>query len=259
MKQYKYELHAHTSEVSSCSILQAKELVSLYAAHGYDGLLITDHMYRGYCQRYENWDACVNDFWFGFQTAKKHGDSLGITVVPGMEITFEESGNDYLIIGLDEAMLRNMPHPYTLGLEKFYKQYGDQVLIVQAHPYRGGKENNIRPQFLHGVEGINCNPRHNNHNEKAMQLFYQNPHLLCTCGSDTHEHEDVGQATVLFPERLDTSAALRAVLLSGNYRLEFGEYSGLVPTVPGCQKERTTQYEKNHVRHSRNRAALAGH
>ena len=154
--------------------------------------------------------------------AKKHGKALGLTILPGMELTFEENPNDYLIYGLTKELLESMPHPYTLGLEKFYKKYNNQLVIVQAHPYRGHAENTIATQFLHGIEGINCNPRHNNFNEKAVHLFHQNPHLLCTCGSDTHEPEDVGQAAVLFTEPMESSFAVGIFAQwYGNYYIDF--------------------------------------
>jgi hypothetical protein len=44
---YKYETHAHTSEVSRCSRISAVDLVRFYKGIGFSGLCITDHFLNG--------------------------------------------------------------------------------------------------------------------------------------------------------------------------------------------------------------------
>ena len=42
-KQFKLDIHVHTSETSSCGQVSAQEAVRLYEQAGYDGIIITDH------------------------------------------------------------------------------------------------------------------------------------------------------------------------------------------------------------------------
>ena len=45
-KQFKLDIHVHTSETSSCGQVSAQEAVRLYEQAGYDGIIITDHYHR---------------------------------------------------------------------------------------------------------------------------------------------------------------------------------------------------------------------
>ena len=44
---YKYELHCHTARTSACGSMSAGDIVELYLANGYDGVVITDHFLNG--------------------------------------------------------------------------------------------------------------------------------------------------------------------------------------------------------------------
>lgn len=52
--EYRYDLHVHTSEVSACGSIPAKEVVRLYHQAGYDGLVITDHYADYFFQKMPN-------------------------------------------------------------------------------------------------------------------------------------------------------------------------------------------------------------
>jgi len=43
--KYLYDTHIHTVETSPCGRIPAAETVDYYAAHGYSGLVITDHLH----------------------------------------------------------------------------------------------------------------------------------------------------------------------------------------------------------------------
>ena len=47
MKQYKYQMHAHTHPCSACSRLSPEELVESLRAGGYAGCVITNHFFHG--------------------------------------------------------------------------------------------------------------------------------------------------------------------------------------------------------------------
>ena len=44
MKEYLFEMHAHTSQTSRCGEVPAEQVVNTFKNLGYDGIVITDHM-----------------------------------------------------------------------------------------------------------------------------------------------------------------------------------------------------------------------
>lgn len=187
-KLFRLDPHVHTGDSSKCGRIPADELVDVYKAAGYDGVTITDHMHKGYinllyCR--EDWDTCVDRYLDGYRRAKKRGDQVGLAVLLGMEIRFEENNNDYLVYGIDENWLYNNPYPYKMGPKEFFKQFGNELLIIHAHPYRDGNEF-VRLNCVHGVEVVNSHPDHINDNQRALELYRENPHLYPLCASDSH-------------------------------------------------------------------------
>ena len=57
MGRYIYETHCHTSEVSRCGDLTAREVVRNYVDAGYSGLVVTDHFSRVFQQVFLKPDA----------------------------------------------------------------------------------------------------------------------------------------------------------------------------------------------------------
>ena len=47
MKEYLFEMHAHTSQTSRCGEVPAEQVVNTFKNLGYDGIVITDHMHTG--------------------------------------------------------------------------------------------------------------------------------------------------------------------------------------------------------------------
>ena len=82
MIKYKYELHAHTSEVSRCSVISAKELVAFYKSQGYSGICITDHFIGSNTTVPVGipWDEGIEMFCRGYELAREEGEKLGIDV-----------------------------------------------------------------------------------------------------------------------------------------------------------------------------------
>lgn len=218
---YVFELHFHTSEVSACGNVSAADGVRAYAEKGYAGLVVTDHFYRGYFDSLPDtlsWPEKVDRFLAGYRTAEREGKACGIRVLPGMELRFDGSANDYLVYGMTEELLRETVAPYewTEGrFSAFAREHG--LLFAQAHPFRPGLTR-CAPALLDGVEIYNGNRRHNSHNDLAAAFAEENG-LLPLAGSDFHEWEDLQYAGAEF-ERLPLDAAdLVKLLRSRAYRL----------------------------------------
>lgn len=233
MSGYLYDPHTHTTESSACADLSAAESVECYAKMGFSGFVVTDHIHPEYIDRIDtqhNWDTVIDHYLTGYRIAKKRGEELGMDVILGVELRFEENDNDYLLYGVDEAWLRANPYPCTQTAQEFYARHKDEILIIQAHPYRNGNLTVFEHAF-HGVETINAHPRHQNHNDLAIDLCRRHPEYLRLAGSDTHRPEDAGRAGVILPQRVRNSFDYKEMIESGKFRLWSPPFESLAKEV----------------------------
>lgn len=213
MKQYLYDMHVHTVETSFCGRVSGKELVHLYKAAGYDGVVITDHYYDGFFEALPPmpWNEKIDAFLDGYSAALAEGIKEGLHVLMGMEIRFTESFNDYLVYGVHRDLLIAYPELYKLGLKDFYSFAQAHGLVVfQAHPFRPGCSP-ADPALLHGAEVYNGNSRHDSSNKSAIE-FAQRHHLKEIAGSDFHQVEDVAAAGIFLPYQPEDSVDLSSWL-----------------------------------------------
>ncbi len=209
MRQLKYDIHIHTSEVSCCGKVPAGEMVRMYSDAGYHGVVITDHYCANFFRQFvfKNWAFKIEQYLTGYYNALDEGIKLGIKVIPGMEITFQENPNDYLVYGFDENFLREHKELYKLGLRDFRKYVeGRGFIIAQAHPFRPFMTQ-APPELLDGIEVFNGNPRHNSRNELALEYAEKNG-LLKLSGSDFHQRQDLARGGILVPEEISNPLQL---------------------------------------------------
>ncbi len=227
---YRYELHLHTGESSKCGHVPAADQIRTYHTLGYRGVFVTDHLHNtqiGYYNVPDNWDAIIDRYLVGYRAAKATGDALGMDVIFGIELRFPENDSDYLVYGIDEQWLRRNPWITKMDHKAFFDRYRDEVLIIHAHPYRNGC-NEVFYDCVHGIEVVNCNPRHDNRNELALKLCRENPHLYRTVGSDAHQIGDEGRAAILTEKRIRDSYELKDVIVSGQYRNWCPEFDWII-------------------------------
>ncbi|MDR0839794.1 MAG: PHP domain-containing protein [Christensenellaceae bacterium] len=239
MSSYAYDLHVHTKDTSKCGWVDAVEQVERYKRLGYTGIVITDHLHEAYIQTLdcaEDWPACAELFLAGYRAAKARGDAIGLDVILGIELRFDcVNEYDYLVYGVDEDFLLRNPYPFRSTIAEFYQQHGDETLIIQAHPFRKALDP-IDPACLHGIEIVNCNPRHDSHNLDALALARRAPHLIRSVGSDAHRDGDEGIAAVLFHERIHDSFELRRALLGGDFELRCDVFDDIIRQSAGDKK-----------------------
>ena len=140
-------------------------------------------------------------------------------VLLGMEITFEESYNDYLVYGIDEQFLFSHPNLYKKSLKEFRKiadKYG--LFVAQAHPFRPYMKE-VKPKFLDGMEVFNGNPRHDSHNDMA-EAYAQKKKLRPLSGSDFHHMDDLARGGIILDEFVTTSEELAEYLLKASNPVE---------------------------------------
>ncbi|MBC7960224.1 MAG: PHP domain-containing protein [Vallitaleaceae bacterium] len=214
----KMDLHIHTAEVSPCGNVTASDLVKLYKEKGYDGLVITDHYFKGYFDDLGEmpWEDKIQQFLAGYRMALQVGEGLDINVFLGMEIKVESDPNDYLVYGFDEAFLNNNPKLYDLDVQDLVKRVKENhLMIFQAHPFRKGMHRDYI-HLLHGFECYNGNRRHNSRNDLAEKLLESSKGIGLS-GSDFHELEDLAYGGIVLPDRVKTIEQLMACLKSKEY------------------------------------------
>ena len=218
--KYKIELHAHTSPCSGCSEIPPEKIIEILAAKGYDAVMITNHFYPG--APFMKAEDPVAEYLRDYYAAKEAGEKAGMKVYMGAEYRFSENSNDYLVIGVDEAFLRETVTRLDMGIDAFYREYHrDSLLILQAHPFRNGMTP-VDPASLDGVESMNLHPHHNS--RVSVTSSYQREHNfpVVTIGSDLHHWGHEGHSATRTKFLPEDEAALVALLRSRDYLFEIG-------------------------------------
>ena len=219
---YKIETHMHTKYSSKCGWLDAQTLAEGYKAAGYDAVIVTDHYNR---TTFDHLGVNLHDgsdkveaFLTGYRQMLQAGEQVGLKVFRGAELRFDESDNDYLLYGWRDELLADPESIFAMGIAAFSPiARGQGALLVQAHPYRK-KNTPAIARYLDGVEILNQNPRHESHNDRAME-YAQQFGLLGLAGSDCHRMEDIGVSGILTNELPSDSFGMMRLIRSRNFRL----------------------------------------
>lgn len=232
MKEYLFEMHLHSSEVSRCANVPCEEITEIYEKLGYDGIVITNHMNtRSFMKAHLEdapWSDKADFFLSGYRKLKKLGEGK-FTVLLGMELCFYEDPNDYLVYGITEDFVKNNGDLMAMDVESFSKLAKENgVLFLQAHPFRRGMEV-ADWKYLDGYEVFNGNPRHYSSNEIAEKWAEYHGKKIVTSGSDFHEYEDAGMGGIYFKKPILTNENLLSALRSGSYRLKKTDFAHTRP------------------------------
>ena len=226
----RYELHAHTSECDLAAHASAAELVRIYHANGYDGMVITDHYFTGFFSWFQrelagaDHRAAMARRLKGYYTAREEGERLGFTVLPGAEVRFQKSPygyNDFLIYGCDEEFFLTAPRLDKLrSLEELCAILPPEACVVLAHPFRV-KMTVMDPALLFGIEVHNglTEPYRN----AMAQDYARHFGKAMTSGSDCHHPDHACKGGIETPRLIRTSRDLAEVLRRGEYTLYKGE------------------------------------
>lgn len=216
----KIDLHVHTSEVSMCGRVSARDAVKMYKEAGYDAIVITNHFNSDgiYCFAKQGRDDYLEVYMEGFELARRAGEEMGLTVLLGYELRFDENWNDYLVYGMPYEVARDYKKIFAMGAHKFSalaKEHG--FLFYQAHPFRNSMTV-TRPDCLFGIEVYNGNPRHDSRNDIA-KAWADKFSLHKIGGSDFHQVEDIAIGGIETDRRVKTIDDLIQVLKADDYTL----------------------------------------
>ena len=216
----KIELHTHSKEISTCGHLSIDELLSLYKKAEYDVVVITNHFSTATANY---WQARgIKDFHRAYfdclEYAENAGRKSGICVLPGCELRFDSSDNDYLVYGMNAEMCRDWRDICAMT-EKEFKNFADEhdILFYQAHPFRNGMKV-VNPQYLHGIETQNTHPRHDSRNDIAA-LWAKKFNLPGIAGSDCHQKQDAGTSAILTEYKIEKIEDLLYILKNNLYKI----------------------------------------
>lgn len=229
LEQYPYriELHAHTSPASTCSHLKPEALVQLYHEKGYDGLVITNHFEPGKLALGKA--GAVSLLMQDYREAREAAKKYGMTVYLGAELRFQENINDYLIYGVDEALLGTFYDYIHTDVATFRKEVAlPNSVFLQAHPFRPGMVL-CDPKLLDGMECLNLHPRHNSAVGLATQYAYREDLKVKIAGSDCHEMGDHGLTALRCKSLPEDSFQLAQILKSEDIVFEIGGGSIWIP------------------------------
>ncbi len=216
-------MHVHTSECDKVAMVDAAEMVRMYHGAGYSGMVVTDHYFAMFEERFfpEIKDVPHKDFvrrWLrGYYNARNEGEKLGFTVLSGAEVRLDSVVNDYLVYGAEESFFYEAPRLNRLGsVEELVSVLPGDALVVQAHPFR----NNMvvrSPEEVFGIEVFNGGTE-DFRNEMA-KLFAKNYGKPMTSGSDYHGKKAFASGGIVTEERILTQKDLVKTLKSGNYKI----------------------------------------
>lgn len=219
--KFKYDIHIHTKEISPCGRLSIEEIIDKYIEKGYSGLVLTDHLRKGYfrkCKR-EDWKEKTKEFFYSYDRGIEYCKDKDFYIGLGMEISFNKDTNDFLVFGLEKEDYLENEWMIEMGLKDFYNKFKDKAIIIQAHPHRkkGSKLEDIN--YLHGIEIYNQNPRHNNNNDLTKAIYEENPNLIATGGSDVHQEEDLCRTGIYTNKKITSDEQLLNILRNKEFKI----------------------------------------
>ncbi len=199
----KIDPHTHSKGISQCSVADYREIIDGRKRAGYDGIFLTNHCQPWYYPPAEH-KQFIERVIEEFLRAKAYGEGQDFRVYLGIEITtVDPTYADWLLYGVTEEFLRATPCLYECPQERlfaFCEEAG--VLMIQAHPYRGGGLPR-NPKYMHGVE-INCTAIDVPKAELVVAFAKENG-LLVTCGTDYHGEEREVLGGIYVPKHCQTA------------------------------------------------------
>ena len=221
------DLHAHSSGISHCCRIPYDEVIRTAKEVGLDGIVLTNH-YPKYYVTDGDYAAFARRYTKEFRLTKAYGDSVGMKVFFGAEVTMERYGGAHLLLyAISESFIEENPTLFDWTMEEMYsrvKAIGGT--LVQAHPYR--KVKNLLPtEYLDGVE-VNCHPLYGKSDFADMVEIATENHLILTCGGDYHADTYRPKCGVYLPDTLADS-------------IELGRYLVEAPSLTLCVHEPNTE------------------
>lgn len=218
----KIDLHVHSSDLSLCGHMSAKETIDRYIEAGFDGFVLTNHFTRDMAEHFDRHGIPQTEYFAHYKAcyerARVYGEERGFLVLCGYELRFDRSPNDYLVYGMSDEIAEGCLEMFGWGPEKFGQFARENgILFYQAHPFRNHMRV-VNPRCFFGMEIVNGNPRHDSRNDIA-KAWTEKFGLHQIAGSDCHQAEDVAIAGIEFEGTISTVEELCEILREDRYKI----------------------------------------
>ncbi len=222
-KKLLIDMHAHSSGISECCRIPIDEVLRVAKDTGLDGVILTNHYSEKYADA-SSPDDLARRYVDEYLLARELGDSMGLTVLFGIELTVSRDPKLHILIyGVPFEFLYENPTLYALSQAELYAlvhEWGGAV--VQAHPYRGGVDRLQDTALLDGIE-INCHPLYEGtHFEKIVDIAH-GAGLILTCGADYHADTRRARCGVYLPTDISNENISKFLLSADSVRLLVNE------------------------------------
>ena len=219
----KIETHLHTAECDIFAHVKAKEAVRMYKEAGYDCIVVTDHYFSLFFDWFSDelsgktHEEMIQRWLRGYHNARNEGERLGVTVLPGAEVRFDNTINDYLVYGVDENFFLHAPRLNTLAsVSELISVLPNDACVVQAHPFRN-KMTVEDPSPLFGIEVHNGGT--DAFRNSMARTFAEHYGKAMLSGSDFHKEQHLARGGIECDRDIKTPADLSTLLRSENYKL----------------------------------------
>lgn len=212
---YKTETHLHTSPVSSCARIAAREMIRLFHQAGYTTVFVSNHLYSGFVARQGEgapWQQVIDAYLHDYDEARDEGSKLGMHVLLACELSI--GIEHFLLYGIDRDWLLASEAMMDMDPAEFYAYAkASGITVVQAHPLRD-RVNIPYPDCCDAIEAVNTNVAHENYDDETIALAKRH-HKPMTGGSDAHKLEDIGTTAFLTDVPVTSAEQYISLVLSG--------------------------------------------
>ncbi len=230
------DLHAHSSEISKCCLLDIRGVLNEAKNLNIDGIVLTNHYRSSYVT---NGDEIkfAKEYVQAYYNAVEVSKEMGVKLFFGIEVTNEKQPYlHYLIYGVDTDFPIKNPTLYSMSQQQLYETVKEAGgILIQAHPFRYfQKVQDIR--YLDGVE-ISCHPLYGNSYSNELYNIAKENNLALTCGGDYHADTYRPYCGMYLPsDTKNTHDIAKYIIDSKKVRLCIQE--------PNCQTYFDLEYER---------------
>ena len=179
------DMHAHSSAISRCCRATVEEVLTTNKSVGIDGIVLTNHYQFEYAVNGDS-NELARRYTEEYYHAKEAGESLGMRVFYGMEVTARKFGCAHMLVyGIDPSFTLEHSDIYDYTLEEMSRAVHEAgAVLIQAHPFRRGGTL-VDLNYVDGIEA-NCHPIYEGPCYDMLVPHAQAAGIIMTCGGDYH-------------------------------------------------------------------------
>ena len=199
------DFHTHSKGISRCCQIEGKDMVQVVLDNGMDGIILTNHYDKNYVQNHDSL-AFAKKYISEYNSVRDYGMQMGVKVFFGIELTMAKHNNVHMLIyGVSEEWVLQHSDIYDYTQKELYELVKKEGgVLVQAHPFRGGRDVLLDIKLMDGVE-VNCHPLYDETHLNRLTEIARDNNLLLTCGGDFHADTHRPKCGVYIPDDLTTT------------------------------------------------------